>query len=170
MPGPIGCARNGTSPQNVSIAPGSIAHREAVIEIVSTSLRSFGLFPDAYRWDREIFLFGQNPPAVAEFVALQGGKVAGVGVWENLGNSRGVIRHLYVAETARGLGYGRRLLAHMTLHAREQGVQELELNTREIFTAAVALYEREGWSRVPTDMKDSGPELTYILSMNRQLG
>jgi GNAT superfamily N-acetyltransferase len=107
---------------------------------------------------------------VVEFVAIHGGQVSGVGVLEYLGNSRVAIRHLYVRENARGLGYGRQLLAHMTLHAREQGIRELELNTRKIFTAAVTLYESEGWSRVSTDIEDSGPELTYRLSMNRQDG
>jgi ribosomal protein S18 acetylase RimI-like enzyme len=158
---------NNPSPQSTRIAQGSICHRQNVIEIVSTSLRSFGLSPDPYGWDREIFLFGQNSPVVREFVALQHGQVAGVGISEYLGGSRATIRHLYVAENARRQGHGRRLLAHMTLDAREHGVQEMVLNTRKIFTAAVTLYESQGWTRVSTDTKETGPELTYKLSLHK---
>jgi ribosomal protein S18 acetylase RimI-like enzyme len=168
MINPLGKSPHSPSPVNSGIAPGSLAHREIVIEIVTASLRSFGLVPDMYSWDSEIFLFGQNPPCIREFVALESMQVVGVGVLEYLEDSKASVRHLYVAETARRSGHGRRLLSHMTQHAHEQGIKELELNTRATFTAAIALYESGGWTPVVTEVKNSGPELTYRFGITQQ--
>jgi GNAT superfamily N-acetyltransferase len=154
---------------SVPIVAGSICHREAVIDIVTTALRSYGLVPDAYKWDREIFIFGENPPEIREFVVVKSGRVIGVGILEFLESSREInratIRHLYVADGERRSGYGRQLLSHMTQCARAEGACEIELNTREIFTAAVALYESQGWIRSPSATDTTGPELTYRLTI-----
>ncbi len=61
----------------------------------------------------------------------------------------GEIKRLYVRPTFRGAGFGRRLLDHLTSHARSHGVTLLRLETGIYQREAIALYERMGFVRIP---------------------
>jgi GNAT superfamily N-acetyltransferase len=55
------------------------------------------------------------------------------------------VKHLYVAPAARGSGLGRRLLARLESHARQEGVDWLVLDTNRTLTAAGGLYASVGF-------------------------
>lgn len=59
------------------------------------------------------------------------------------------IKRMYVAPGARGLGFGRQMLARLEVEARGLGAQRLVLETGERQVEAVALYESEGFTRIP---------------------
>jgi putative acetyltransferase len=59
------------------------------------------------------------------------------------------LKRMFVAETARGLGVGRALLEAVESAARERGIPTLRLETGEPQVAAIALYERAGYRRIP---------------------
>ncbi len=54
---------------------------------------------------------------------------------------------MWIAESARGLGVGRRLLAELERHARKAGVKVLRLENRALY-AAIHLYKRSGYVEV----------------------
>ncbi|WP_405921112.1 GNAT family N-acetyltransferase [Streptomyces sp. NBC_00122] len=60
-----------------------------------------------------------------------------------------VVGRLFASPAARGLGLGARLLARAACEARERGLHPV-LDVLAHDTAAVALYEREGWSLLDT--------------------
>ncbi|MFE9631017.1 GNAT family N-acetyltransferase [Streptomyces sp. NPDC006463] len=60
-----------------------------------------------------------------------------------------VVGRLFASPAARGLGVGARLLARAVREARERGLHPV-LDVLAHDTAAVALYEREGWSLLGT--------------------
>ncbi|WP_022881786.1 GNAT family N-acetyltransferase [Gryllotalpicola ginsengisoli] len=62
-------------------------------------------------------------------------------VWE--------VKHLWVRETARGSGAGRRLLAELEGRAAARGAQTLVLDTNASLTAANGLYASSGYSPIP---------------------
>lgn len=56
---------------------------------------------------------------------------------------------MWVAESARGLGVGRRLLEHLERLARERGSSEAHLETGDVLPEAIALYRSAGYVEVP---------------------
>lgn len=59
------------------------------------------------------------------------------------------LKRMFVLESARGTGTGRALLDAVESAARDRGIQTLRLETGEPQTAAIALYERAGYRRIP---------------------
>ncbi len=77
-------------------------------------------------------------------------------------------RLLAVAPNARGRGVGRALVEECVRRSRATGATELGLHTSKSLTAAIALYEAMGFTRVPDrDFRPDGAELVqgYRLSL-----
>jgi DNA-binding MarR family transcriptional regulator/GNAT superfamily N-acetyltransferase len=58
------------------------------------------------------------------------------------------IKRMWVAESARGLGLGRRLLEHLEGLARKRGSREARLETGDVLGEAIALYRSAGYTEV----------------------
>jgi GNAT superfamily N-acetyltransferase len=91
-------------------------------------------------------LLAQN---VAFFVLRNCGTPAGCGGIQLFGTEYGELKRMYVRPQFRGLGYGRLLLDHLADHARAKGVGLLRLETGIHQAAAIRLYERTGFQRIP---------------------
>jgi ribosomal protein S18 acetylase RimI-like enzyme len=71
-----------------------------------------------------------------------------------------VMRLLAVAPEARGLGVGRVLVDECVRRARADGAREIGLHTSASMRAAMRLYERMGFARIPEfDFQPEGAEL-----------
>jgi ribosomal protein S18 acetylase RimI-like enzyme len=55
---------------------------------------------------------------------------------------------MWVAESARGLGLGRRLLAELENRAAEQGASAVRLETNKTLVEAISLYRSAGYVEV----------------------
>ena len=58
------------------------------------------------------------------------------------------IKRMWIAESARGLGLGRRLLEHLEGLARERGSREARMETGDVLPEAIALYRSAGYEEV----------------------
>jgi GNAT superfamily N-acetyltransferase len=56
---------------------------------------------------------------------------------------------MWLAESTRGLGLGRRLLHHLEELARRHGSSEAHIETSDVLPEAIALYRSEGYVEVP---------------------
>ena len=59
------------------------------------------------------------------------------------------IKRMWLAESARGLGLGRRLLADLEARAAHAGAQAVRLETNATLVEAIALYRSAGYQEVP---------------------
>jgi GNAT superfamily N-acetyltransferase len=108
----------------------------------------------------------ETPVDPAEFVAPQGIFVVGyaggapvaTGGWRRVvtedpdltrAGSRAEIKRMYVAESFRGLGFARAILALLEQAARTDGIDWLVLETGSLQPEAVALYRSSGYQDVP---------------------
>src|SRR5215212_11613099 len=66
---------------------------------------------------------------VAFFVTRHDGAAAGCGGVKLFGREYAEVKRMFVRPQFRGLGLGRSMLAHLTAHAREQGITVLRLET-----------------------------------------
>jgi GNAT superfamily N-acetyltransferase len=89
------------------------------------------------------------PPHGAFLVATVEGEVIGCGAVKTIEAGVGSLKRMWVADSARGLGLGRRLLAALEQEARTLGLTTLRLETNRALTEAIGLYRRTGYLEVP---------------------
>jgi GNAT superfamily N-acetyltransferase len=87
--------------------------------------------------------------AVAFFVLRDNDTPAGCGGIQLFGTEYGELKRMYVRPHFRGFGFGKLLLNHLADYARAHGVGLLRLETGIHQTAAIRLYERTGFQRIP---------------------
>ena len=90
-----------------------------------------------------------RPPAGAFVVAYLNGEPIGCGAVKHLPGGPSDIKRMWVAESARGLGLGRRLLHELEQLARESGADVARLETNAALVEAIALYRSAGYEEVP---------------------
>jgi GNAT superfamily N-acetyltransferase len=88
------------------------------------------------------------PPRGAFLVALLDGEPVGCGAVKSLTAETGSVKRMWVAETARGLGLGRRLLQALEEQALALGLTRLRLETNRGLREAIALYTGSGYREV----------------------
>lgn len=89
-----------------------------------------------------------RPPAGLFLVARLRGDAVGCGALKLHGSAPAEVKRMWVSESARGLGLGRRLLAELEGHATANGVRSLRLETNRNLTAAISLYRSAGYVEV----------------------
>jgi DNA-binding MarR family transcriptional regulator/GNAT superfamily N-acetyltransferase len=89
-----------------------------------------------------------RPPAGLFLVARLRGEPVGCGGLQFHGDAPPDIKRMWVAESARGLGIGRRLLAELEGRARAHGSRVLRLETNRSLREAINLYRSSGYHEV----------------------
>jgi putative acetyltransferase len=86
---------------------------------------------------------------VSFFLIRDNGTPAGCGGLQLFGTDYGEVKRMYVRPQFRGLGFARLMLDHLADYARSRGVGFLRLETGIHQHAAIGLYERTGFQRIP---------------------
>ena len=89
-----------------------------------------------------------RPPAGVFLVASLRAEPVGCGALKFHGNEPTELKRMWVAESARGLGIGRRLLNELEGHAAAGGARVVRLETNENLTEAISLYHSAGYREV----------------------
>jgi GNAT superfamily N-acetyltransferase len=89
-------------------------------------------------------------PGSAWLVIYEDGEPVACGGLRPLPPDAAEIKRMFVAESARGRGHGRRLLAELEAIARDAGRRRIRLLTTSVLTEARALYQAEGYEIVET--------------------
>lgn len=97
---------------------------------------------------RSVDLDEVRPPAGLFLVALLRDEPIGCGALRFHAHTSAEIKRMWVAESARGLGVGRRLLAELETRAVATGSRIVRLDTNKSLTAAIALYRSAGYIEV----------------------
>lgn len=89
-----------------------------------------------------------TPPAGYFLLASLDGTPVGCGALKVAG-ADGEIKRMWVDQSTRGLGIGRRILASLEDTARKAGVRLLRLDSNATLTEALSLYRNAGYAEVP---------------------
>ena len=89
-----------------------------------------------------------TPPHGAFVVVYLSGEPVGCGAVKHHPGEVTDLKRMWIAESARGLGLGRRLLEHLEGLARERGSKEARLETGDVLGEAIALYRSAGYREV----------------------
>jgi DNA-binding MarR family transcriptional regulator/GNAT superfamily N-acetyltransferase len=89
-----------------------------------------------------------RPPAGILLVASLGADPIGCGALKFHDDEPAYLKRMWVAESARGLGIGRRLLSELEGHAAGHGSRAVRLETNRTLTEAISLYRSAGYVEV----------------------
>ena len=90
-----------------------------------------------------------TPPAGLFLIAMLQGEPAGCGAVRYHDSDPAEIKRMWVSETVRGLGLGRRILAELEARAASNGVRTVRLETNDTLAEAIGLYRSAGYREVP---------------------
>jgi DNA-binding MarR family transcriptional regulator/GNAT superfamily N-acetyltransferase len=88
-------------------------------------------------------------PAGAFLIAYLDDEPIGCGAVKHHPSGPSDIKRMWVAESARGLGIGRRLLAELERLARDRHAQATRLDTNKALFEAITMYRSAGYEEVP---------------------
>jgi GNAT superfamily N-acetyltransferase len=89
------------------------------------------------------------PPAGRFLIAYLNGEPVGCGAVKHHPGGPSQLKRMWVAESARGLGIGRRLLAELEGYALQSGASTARLETNRALVEAIAMYRSAGYVEVP---------------------
>ena len=90
-----------------------------------------------------------RPPDGLFLVAYLRSEPVGCGAAKHHPGAPSELKRMWVAESTRGLGLGRRLLAELEKSAAQSGAPAVRLETNRALTEAIALYRSAGYLEVP---------------------
>jgi DNA-binding MarR family transcriptional regulator len=88
------------------------------------------------------------PPRGAFLVASVDGESVACGCVKTIAPRVGYLKRMWVADSVRGLGIGRRMLAALENQSRALGFTRLRLETNKALTEAIALYRSTGYREI----------------------
>ena len=90
-----------------------------------------------------------RPPQGAFVVASAEGAPVACGCVRTIAPGVGYLKRMWVSDSMRGRGFGRRLLAALEAQSLELGLTTLRLETNRALVEAIRLYRRSGYVEVP---------------------
>ena len=121
---------------------------EAVRKLVAQVLHEFRLSADPADTDadlRDIEVNYVQRGGVFRVLTDENGTIVGCGGLYPLENGEAEIRKMYFLPSARGKGYGRRLLGELLREAKVRGYRRVVLETASQLKEAIALYRSAGF-------------------------
>lgn len=89
-----------------------------------------------------------RPPAGIFLVATLNGEPVGCGALKLHAGQPAELKRMWVSPTARGLGFGRRLLQELETEAARRGSHAVRLDSNHTLTEAITLYRSAGYRSV----------------------
>jgi DNA-binding MarR family transcriptional regulator/GNAT superfamily N-acetyltransferase len=90
-----------------------------------------------------------RPPAGLFLIARLRGEPVGCGGLKLHGRTQAEVKRMWVSESVRGLGLGRRMLAELESRAIAAGARVIRLDTNSALPEAVGLYRSAGYREIP---------------------
>ena len=141
---------------SITIRPITAQDDQAIAEIVRQNLRAYHLdIPGTAYFDPELDCLSEyysaQPDRRRYFIAEQedGTVVGGVGIAEFSGfEDCAELQKLYLADEAKGKGFGKQLIRTAEQYAKAAGYRLLYLETHTNLETAIGLYEKLGFRRI----------------------
>jgi putative acetyltransferase len=142
--------------QNFLIRPWLPTDRDAIAEVIGTVLQEYGLSWDPMAADRDaVEVETYYLQSGGDFWVILNGdeRVGSIGYYPLLHHPGSVeLRKMYLLSEARRKGLGRFLLQTIEQDIKDRGFHTIWLETASVLKEAVLLYEKNGYSLVPSEL------------------
>jgi len=134
----------------------------AIAAVIRAALTEFGANkPGTVYYDPttdHLFELFQTPGSVYFIAEIEGIVVGGCGIFptEGLPDATCELVKLYLSNTARGTGLGKKLLLQSMAWAKQNGYTQVYLETMPELSKAVSIYENVGFEKLNQAMGNSG--------------
>ena len=135
---------------------------EAIAIVIRAALTEFGANkPGTVFYDAttdHLFELFQVPGAIYYIAELNGNLVGGAGIYptEGLPDKTCELVKLYLHKDARGIGLGKQLLLKSMQWAKENGYEQVYLESMPELSKAVSIYENVGFKKIHHALGNSG--------------
>ncbi len=135
---------------------------EAIAKLIRAALTEFGANkPGTVFYDSttdHLFELFQIPGAIYYVAELNGKLVGGAGIYptEGLPEKTCELVKLYLNKDARGIGLGKQLLLKSMQWAKENGYEQVYLESMPELSKAVSIYENVGFKKIHHALGNSG--------------
>lgn len=96
------------------------------------------------------------------YIASVNGEDVGVGALRPLSETRSEMKRVYVRETARGLGIGKRIIDLLIARATNVGYTSMVLDTLPKLETAQGIYKALGFEQIPPYYENPLPGVVYF--------
>jgi putative acetyltransferase len=140
----------------------AILDNEAIAKIIRAALTEFGANkPGTVYYDSttdHLFELFQTPGAIYFIAELNGTLVGGSGIYPTAGLPEKTCElvKLYLHKDARGIGLGKQLLLKSMQWAKENGYEQVYLESMPELSKAVSIYEHVGFKKIHHALGNSG--------------
>ncbi len=140
----------------------AIHDNEAIAKIIRAALTEFGANkPGTVYYDKttdHLFELFQSPGAIYFIAELDGKLVGGSGIFPTAGLPEKTCElvKLYLHKGARGIGLGKQLLLKSMQWAKENGYEQVYLESMPELSKAVSIYENVGFKKIHHALGKSG--------------
>ena len=135
---------------------------EAIAKVIRAALTEFGANkPGTVYYDTttdHLFELFQVPNAIYFIAELKGTLVGGAGIFPTSGLPEKTCElvKLYLHKDARGIGLGKQLLLKSMQWAKENGYEQVYLESMPELSKAVSIYENVGFKKIHHALGNSG--------------
>ncbi|MEO5700570.1 MAG: GNAT family N-acetyltransferase [Casimicrobiaceae bacterium] len=106
-----------------------------------------------------------GPPEGKTLLTLCDGQVCAGGAYRRLAEGSCEMKRLFVRNDVKGRGIGRRLCTALVDAARDEGFERMRLDTGNLFTEAIAMYESLGFRRCTPYRRYPAALMPYLVFM-----
>ena len=147
---------------HITIRNIAIQDNEAIAKVIRTALTEFGANkPGTVYYDPttdHLFELFQTPGAIYFIAEIAGKLVGGAGIYPTAGLPEKTCElvKLYLHKDARGIGLGKQLLLKAMQWAKENGYEQVYLESMPELSKAVSIYEKVGFKKIHHALGNSG--------------
>jgi GNAT superfamily N-acetyltransferase len=110
-----------------------------------------------------------GPPKGRTLLVEIDGQIVAGGAYRKLSDTICELKRLYVADSAKGRGVGRALSEALLASARADGFTLMQLDTGNLLTEAIAMYEKMGFNHCAPYRTYPDKLMPYLVFMERAL-
>lgn len=129
-------------------------YKDQVIDLIDKSLKEMQVIENSEKKidDEDLRRINEVYSGRGRFwIALDGDRVIGTVAIRDMGEGRAKLNRMFVQSSYHGKGVGQGLLEHALEHAKDQGFDEVILNTHTNMHRAHQFYEKNGFVQIGQD-------------------
>ena len=141
----------------------------AIKELIFKVLSEFGLQPDPTSTDADLNNIKANylnNGGTFYVIENPDGQIVGTGGIALSSSKVCELRKMYLTQSVRGLGLGKKMLYLLLAEAKKLGFQQVTLETASVLKHAIALYQCAGFLPYQPDHLSSRCDQAYKLDLN----